>query len=90
MTVVELIAKLQTLPPTMPVLVDGYEDGYCDILTDLVSITRVCRRQNVRWWQGLYDDVGSMNEFPPFDALVLSRTTGNYNEKVILAQEVTA
>lgn len=32
MTVDELIARLKTYPPAMPVCVQGYEDGYSDIL----------------------------------------------------------
>jgi len=31
MTVEQLISELQTLPPNLLVLVDGYEGGFCDI-----------------------------------------------------------
>ena len=37
MNIKELIAKLQTLPGDMRILVQGYEDGYDDI----VSITNI-------------------------------------------------
>jgi hypothetical protein len=41
MTVAELIAKLQTLPPELPIIVSGYERGLDDLDTvDLHSVVR--------------------------------------------------
>lgn len=52
MTAEELIAKLQTLPPETPVLVEGYENGFDDIVR--VGQEKVVRYRRAQEWDGEY------------------------------------
>lgn len=52
MTAEELIRKLKALSPHTPVLVEGYESGYDDIVT--LKPQEVCRYRNAQEWDGEY------------------------------------
>jgi hypothetical protein len=53
MTVQELQRLLSTLPPTMPVMIPGYEGGYDDIKNHEVVGMNLDR--NVDWWYGRHE-----------------------------------
>ncbi|WP_336368292.1 hypothetical protein [Marinobacter sp. C2H3] len=52
MTAEELIAQLQKLPPETPVLVEGYETGFDDIVE--VTSEQVVRYRHAQEWDGEY------------------------------------
>ena len=52
MTAEELITQLQKLPPEMPVLVEGYETGFDDIV-ELIP-EQVVRYRHAPEWDGEY------------------------------------
>jgi hypothetical protein len=52
MTAEELIAQLQELPPETPVLIEGYETGFDDIV-DLTH-EQVVRYRHAQEWDGEY------------------------------------
>jgi len=52
MTAKELIARLTSLPPETPVLVEGYETGFDDIV-DLTT-EQVIRYRHAQKWDGEY------------------------------------
>lgn len=54
MTVEKLISELQKLPPNLPVLVNGYEGGYCDILK--IVTTKVKLNVNLESYNGPHDE----------------------------------
>ena len=51
-TVEELIAQLQALPPGTPVLVEGYETGFDDIVE--LAEQHVAQYRNAQEWDGEY------------------------------------
>lgn len=53
MTAEELIKRLQSLPPETPVLVEGYETGF-DEIVDLKAL-EVFRLDQPAEWEGEYD-----------------------------------
>ena len=52
MTAEELIKRLQALPPETPVLVEGYETGYDDIVD--LKAEDVFRYRKAQEWDGEY------------------------------------
>ena len=52
MTAEELIAHLQKLPPETPVLVEGYETGFDDIVD--LTFEQVVRYRHAQEWDGEY------------------------------------
>ncbi|MBV2179926.1 MAG: hypothetical protein KUL86_01680 [Castellaniella sp.] len=56
MTAAEVIAALQTLPPDMPVLVQGYETGWDEI--HAIETRPVERYGKAQPWDGEYQDGG--------------------------------
>lgn len=53
MTAEELIAHLQALPPETPVLVEGYETGFDEIVDlRMVEVSRLARPED---WEGEFD-----------------------------------
>ncbi len=52
MTVQQLIALLATYPPELRVVVNGYEDGFDDVESDRVSVTRIELDVGEDWWDG--------------------------------------
>lgn len=68
MTVAELIAKLQSLDPSLLVLGMGYESGYDPI--NLVVVREVVHDPGY-WWDGMYRNYSDGDD-KPIKALVLS------------------
>ena len=62
MTVKELIEKLQSLEPELPIFVNGYEGG-CDDLTDIKEI-EVVRDVNSakKWYYGSHEKISDLHE----------------------------
>lgn len=56
MTIAELIRILQTHPPDMRVVVDGYEEGYDDLCSELVSVQDIRLDAGENWWEGQHRD----------------------------------
>ena len=56
MTVEELVQALQNYPADMPVLVDGYEEGYDDLDQDLISVKEIRLNAGSEWWEGRHRD----------------------------------
>lgn len=54
MNVVDLISELSKFPSDMPVLVNGYEEGYENIAS--IKIHTVAKRINPEWYYGEFDD----------------------------------
>ncbi|MFB2765070.1 hypothetical protein [Marinobacter shengliensis] len=52
MTAEELIARLEALPPDTPVLVEGYETGFDDIVE--FTSEQVVRYRHAQEWDGEY------------------------------------
>ncbi|MAI33804.1 MAG: hypothetical protein CMM07_19310 [Rhodopirellula sp.] len=52
MTAEELIEQLKTLPPNTPVLVEGYETGFDDIVD--LKAQEVFRYRKAQEWDGEY------------------------------------
>ena len=52
MTVGQLIRLLQSYPQDMRVVVNGYEDGYDDLESQLVSVREVRLDAGEAWWEG--------------------------------------
>ncbi len=55
MTVKELIERLQTLPPDTPVLVEGYETGFDEVID--LSRHELVRYRHAQPWDGEYQPV---------------------------------
>ena len=78
MTVEELIQLLETYPPDLRVVVNGYEEGYDDLSPEQVSVVNIQLYMGVRSWQGQHGDVRDHWQQGPSSggsekALVLSR-----------------
>ena len=56
MTVGQLIEELSKHPADMPVLVEGYENGYDDAAE--VAAGDFARKPRPMWWDGDYDKTG--------------------------------
>ena len=56
MTVEELVQALQNYPGDMPVVVDGYEEGYDDLEQDLISVKEIRLNAGNEWWEGRHRD----------------------------------
>ena len=52
MTIAELIRILQTHPPDMRVVVNGYEDGYDDLEEELIAVCEIRLDAGEEWWEG--------------------------------------
>lgn len=52
MTAEELITQLQKLPPETPVLVEGYETGFDEIVE--LTLEEVVRYRHAQEWDGEY------------------------------------
>jgi hypothetical protein len=77
MTVAELIELLATYPPGLRVVVDGYEDGFDDVLPERVSVTRIELDVGRAWWEGRHAAAAAggtaHSDAPGVDALALAR-----------------
>lgn len=77
MTAEELIAQLRKLPPEAPVLVEGYETGFDDIVE--LSPEQVVRYRHAQEWDGEYQtlDRFSNTETERLQAWVISGRRGH-------------
>lgn len=77
MTAKELIAKLQALPPETPILVEGYETGFDDIVE--LGLEKVVRYRRAQEWDGEYQtpEHFSNSETGVLQAAVIRGRRGN-------------
>lgn len=77
MTAEELIEQLQKLPPETPVLVEGYETGFDDIVE--LSPEQVVRYRRAQDWDGEYQalDRFSHTEIERLSAVVIHGRRGH-------------
>lgn len=80
MTIGELIQLLESYPPDMRVVVNGYEEGYDDLSPEQISVARILLNTGAHSWQGRHGDPRdvserSRNQARSVDALVLRRTS---------------
>ena len=52
MTIEELIRILETYPPDLRVVVNGYEEGYDDLEGHLISVKEMRLDASAKWWEG--------------------------------------
>lgn len=55
MTVAELITKLQGYDTALPVVVDGYEGGYDNLVITLDTVETLEAVKDESWWNGRYE-----------------------------------
>ena len=80
MTISELIRLLESYPPDMRVVVNGYEEGYDDLSPEQISIVQIHLNSGIHSWQGEHGDPHDLPErtpdaVSPVDALVLRRAS---------------
>ena len=76
MTVKELIHLLETHPPDLRVVVDGYEDGYDDLSPEQLQMVTISLNTGKHRWVGMHGDPNDRpNEAKVVEALVLRRTS---------------
>lgn len=56
MTVKALVELLGTYPDDLPVVVNGYEDGYDDLSLERISIVRIQLDTQIHDWKGQHSD----------------------------------
>ena len=56
MTVRELIEVLGTYPPELRVVVNGYEQGFDDVVPERISVTRIELDTGREWWEGRHGE----------------------------------
>ena len=77
MTVAELIRILQTHPQDLRVVVDGYEDGYDDIVEPGIVMRPIRLDVGEKQWEGRHGDADDKRRDggDAVDALVLHRAS---------------
>ena len=80
MTVGQLVELLQSYPPDMRVVVNGYENGYDDLSPERVSVVRIALNTGKHRWDGKHGDPNGPTRSASVgaqmvDALVLRRTS---------------
>ena len=77
MTVKELVAHLEKYPDNLRVVVNGYEDGYDDILPERIFTTKIELDAGKHDWEGQHGGAFPENESTEdtkiVDALVFCR-----------------
>ena len=77
MTVKELVELLEKYPDNLRVVVNGYEDGYDDILTERISTTKIELDAGKHDWEGqhggAFPEDESTEDTKIVDALVFHR-----------------
>ena len=80
MTVAELMDLLRDYPPALRVVVDGYEDGYDDLSSERIFVTKIDLDTGKKSWQGQHGDPRDKRRSGPntvktVEALVFRRTS---------------
>ena len=77
MTVKELVELLEKYPDDLRIVVNGYEDGYDDILPERISTTKIQLDAGTHDWEGQHGGLSSADESTEdpkvVDALVFHR-----------------
>jgi len=74
MTIGELIRLLESYPPHMRVVVDGYEEGWDDLSPEQISVVKIQLNTGIHTWQGRHGNPRDMPDHAgTVDALVLGR-----------------
>ena len=67
MTVQDLIRILRTYPADMPVVVNGYEDGFDDVSPEGIAVVKVQLNRGTKDWQGRHLEPATQTEEMPAD-----------------------
>ena len=62
MTVAELMRLLETFPPDLRVMVQGYEDGYDDLEPRFIKAANVRLNVYAAWYDGRHDEAYADNQ----------------------------
>ena len=75
MNVGELIRLLQTHPPDLRVVLDGYEDGYEDLSPGQLRLARISLTTGEREYVGKHGEADFLRDLEVVQALALHRTS---------------
>ncbi len=80
MTAQELMKLLQTYPPDLRVVVNGYEEGYDDLSPGQLRVVKISLNTGKHPWEGAHGDPDGLIRRAPddaklVDALVLRRVS---------------
>ena len=76
MNVEELVRILQTYPPDLRVVVNGYEDGYDDLSPERIVPVKIVLNTGQHRWEGKHGDPDSPTDGADMvEALVLRRVS---------------
>ena len=79
MTTQELIDRLKEFPPETPVLVEGYETGFNDIVE--IKPFEIVRYRHAQEWDGEYQTADQFSgDQPAHSALVLTGRRGAFRQ----------
>lgn len=65
MTVEELIRLLEDCPPDLRVVVQGYENGFDDVLAERVKTVRIQLDRGTESWEGRHQEFSPQKEDAP-------------------------
>lgn len=80
MNVKEMISLLGKYPDDMKVVVNGYEQGYDDLLPEQISVATIALNTRNHDWEGQHGDINDCSNIlsgseTTVDALVLRRSS---------------
>ena len=80
MTAQELMKLLQTYPPDLRVVVNGYEEGYDDLSPGQIRVVKISLNTGKHPWEGAHGEPDGLSRSAPDDAklddaLVLRRVS---------------
>lgn len=79
MTAQELMKLLQTYPPDLRVVVNGYEEGYDDLSPGQIRVVKISLNTGKHPWEGAHGEPDGLRSAPDdaklADALVLRRVS---------------
>lgn len=80
MTAKELMKLLQTYPPDLRVVVNGYEEGYDDLSPGQIRVVKISLNTGKHPWEGEHGEPDGLSRSAPDDAklveaLVLRRVS---------------
>lgn len=70
----ELVRILQTYPPDLRVVVNGYEDGYDDLSPERIVPIKIVLNTGQHRWEGRHEDA-LLEDNQAIDALVIRRAS---------------